>query len=92
MSGMEIYYISDYFLFTFFASLGVLQISLSRRSSTRFNVGIVVIIISYFVFFSVADRNIPTVVEGLQLFAIFALATILAIFITKNLVVLIKKK
>lgn len=92
MYRMEIYYVIDYFLFTFFASFGVLQIALNNRSSKRFNLGIVIVIISYFWFFSVADRNIPTVVEGSQLFATFVLAALLAIFVTKNFLILIKKR
>lgn len=89
---MEIYYVIDYFLFTFFASFGTLQVALSVRSSKRFNLGIIIVIISYFWFFSIADRNISTVVEGLQLFVIFAVAVLTAIFVTKNFLVLIKKR
>lgn len=89
---MEIYYVIDYFLFTFFASFGALQVALSVRSSKRFNLGIIIVIISYFWFFSIADRNISTVVEGLQLFVIFAVAVLTAIFVTKNFLVLIKKR
>lgn len=89
---MEIYYVIDYFLFTFFASFGVLQIALSTGSSKRINFGIVVIIVSYFWFFSSSDRNIPTFLEGVQLFVIFGLAAGLAVFITKNLYLLIKNK
>ena len=89
---MEIYYVIDYFLFTLFASFGVLQIALSNKSSKRFKLGIVIVIISYFWFFSIANRDIPTVVEGVQLFVIFALAALAAIFVTKNFMVLIKKR
>lgn len=92
MYGMEIYYIIDYFLFTFFSSFGVLQVALSKRTSKRFKLGIVIVIISYFWFFSIADRDIPTIVEGVQLFVIFALSALTAIFITKNFLVLIKKR
>lgn len=92
MYRMEIYYIVDYLLFTFFSSLGVLQIALSKGASKSFNLGIVVVIGSYLWFFSVADRNIPTVLEGVQLFVVFGLGASLAIFITKNLPILIKNK
>ncbi len=92
MYGMEIYYLIDYFLFTLFASLGVLQIAISKNTSNRFNIGVVVIIIAYFWFFSVSDRNIPTIIEGVQLFVVFSLGASLAVFITKNLLIMINKK
>lgn len=92
MYAMEIYYIVDYLLLTFFASFGVLQIALSNKTSKRFNLGIVVVIVSYFWFFSIADRDIATVVEGVQLFVIFAIGALAAIFVTKNFLTLIKKR
>jgi len=92
INGMEIYYITDYFLFTFFASFGVLQIALGNKNSKRFIIGIVLVIFSYFWFFSVTDRDVPTIVEGAQLFVVFAIGAMVAIFITKNFFILTKKR
>jgi hypothetical protein len=89
---MEIYYLVDYFLFTFFASLGVIQLALSKKYSTRFNLGVVIMAISYLWFFTVKDRNVPTIVEGVQLFVVFGIAVILAIISTRIFAVSTKKR
>ncbi|OGY25114.1 MAG: hypothetical protein A2Z11_01275 [Candidatus Woykebacteria bacterium RBG_16_43_9] len=89
---MEIYYLVDYFLFTFFANLGVIQMSIAKNSSLRFNLGLIIIVLSYFWFFSSKDRNIPTIVEGAQLFVVFGGAAFFAILAAKIFAFSIKKK
>jgi hypothetical protein len=85
-------YILEYFLFTFLASFGVLQIALAKKSIVRVNFGAVVLIGSYFWFFTSRDRNVHTVVEGSQLFLIFALGAVSAVIITRIFNLLVKKK
>jgi len=85
-------YLSDYFLFTFFASFGVLQIALAKNSKAKVFFGAVVLIVSYFWFFTSRDRNVHTVVEGSQLFLIFALGTVSAAIVTRILNFLARKK
>lgn len=85
-------YLLDYFLFAFFASFGVLQIALSKKSSTRFAVGTLIVFLSYLWFFGSKDRNIPTIVEGAQLLIIFAASTLLAIAAAKIFILSLRKK
>jgi hypothetical protein len=85
-------YLSDYFLFTFFACFGVIQISLSKRFSPRFVLGVTILLLSYVWFFSSKDRNVPTVVEGVQLFIIFGFSAVSSLASTKILNSIISKK
>lgn len=89
---MGLVYLFEYFLFTFFASFGTIQIALAGKYSFRLITGITILIASYVWFFASRGRNVPTVVEGVQLLVIFAFATFLAIIATKILTVLVKEK
>ena len=89
---MDIYYLLDYFLFALFASFAVLQTALSKKASKRFYVGIIVLLLSYVWFFTSKDRNVPTIVEGAQLFLVFAVSAIFATASTKILVRINKKR
>ena len=80
---MEIYYLLDYFLLTFFASLGVIQIALGKKNRTKIYAGLLITLLPYLWFFGSKDRNIPTMVEVAQLFFIFGIALVLAIITTK---------
>jgi hypothetical protein len=84
-------YLIDYFIFTFFAAFGVLQIALSKKLSGRFNFGVLVLAVSYTWFFGSKDRNVASMVEGVQLFLIFGMAALLATFATKVLFNIKKK-
>ena len=85
-------YVSDYFLFTFLASFGVLQIALGRGITARTLLGTGILVFSYVWFFTVRDRNVHTAVEGSQLFIIFGLGAISAIIVTRIFNFLAKKK
>ena len=80
---MEFNYLLDYFLFTFVASLGAIQIALSKKYSTRTLFGAFLVISAYWWFFSSRNRNVHTIVEGAQLFLVFSLSAVLAIVATK---------
>jgi len=84
-------YIFEYFLFTLLASFGILQVSLGKKFSGRFFIGIFIILASYVWFFSSRNRNVQTAVEGLQLSLIFAFSAIFAVLITRIISLLIKK-
>jgi hypothetical protein len=85
-------YILEYFLFTFLASFGVLQIAMAKNSKPKVFFGAAVLIVSYFWFFTSRDRNVHSVIEGSQLFLIFALGAIVAIAVTRILNFLARKK
>lgn len=85
-------YLLDYFLFTFFASFGVLQIALSKKTSTRHAVGTLIVILSYLWFFGSKDRSVPTIVEGVQLLVVFAVSALLAIVVAKISTPSLRKK
>lgn len=85
---MDTSYLLDYFLFTFFASFGVIQIALSKKISTQAVLGIMVLLSAYLWFFSSRDRGIPTIVEGSQLFIMFGTSAVLALAVTKLLIFL----
>jgi hypothetical protein len=85
-------YFLDYFLFTFFASLAIIQIASSKKMSARAILGVVVLLSSYFWFFGSKDRNVSTTVEGVQLFITYGAAAILALGVTKVLTILGKSK
>ena len=85
-------YLLDYFIFTFFACFSVIQISLSKRFSPRFVLGVTILLLSYVWFFSSKDRNVPTVVEGVQLFIIFGFSVVSSLASTKILNSIISKK
>lgn len=78
-------YVIEYFIFVLLATFGTLQLALSRKNSIRFFVGAVFIVISYIWFFTVRNRNVHSVVEGTQLFLIFAFASLVSILLTKYL-------
>jgi len=85
---MNAVYLVDYFLFVFFASFAVIQISLTKRVSARLILGTSILLLAYLWFFGSKDRSIPTIVEGVQLFVVFGLATALALAATKLLIFL----
>lgn len=85
---MEIYYLLDYFLFTFFASFGVIQLALAKKNKAKIYVGLLIILLTYLWFFGSRDRDIPTMVEGAQLFLIFGVGVVCAIITTKIFVFL----
>jgi len=85
-------YILEYFLFTFFGSFGVLQIALAKNSKAKVFFGAVVLIVSYYWFFTSRDRNVHSVVEGSQLFLIFAIEAVSAVIITRIFNLLAKRK
>ncbi|OGY21834.1 MAG: hypothetical protein A2113_00705 [Candidatus Woykebacteria bacterium GWA1_44_8] len=85
-------YILDYFLFTFFASVGVLQVALAQGSRAKATVGTVVLTASYLWFFMSRDRNVHSSVEGVQLVLIFIVGAGLAVVATKILNILTRKK
>ncbi len=89
---MDSVYLLDYFLFTFFASFGVLQIALSKKSSTRYAVGTLIVLLAYLWFFSSKDRSVPTIVEGTQLLIVFGVSTLLAIIVVKIFTLSFRKK
>ena len=86
---MEPIYILEYFIFTFIASLSVIQIALSNKINTRFMVGVTSLFLSYYWFFTARDRNVHTFLEGVQLFMILGLSVVLAALTTKILLKLL---
>lgn len=88
-------FVLEYFLFTFFASLGTiilafgffpeLKLKFFTGSKKAKILGAVLVLGAYFWFFSSRNRNVHTVVEGAQLFFIFGLAAVLALLLTKFL-------
>lgn len=89
---MQMIYLLEYFIFGFFACFAVLQIALSGRGSNRNIAGWLILVISYVWFFFSRDRNVPTIVEGTQLFLVFSISAILAIATARILVFLEKRK
>ncbi|HEX7456104.1 MAG TPA: hypothetical protein VF303_01385 [Candidatus Nanoarchaeia archaeon] len=85
-------YLFDYFLFTFFASFGIIQIALSKKFSVRWFFGTVLVLLAYGWFFCSKDRSVPTIVEGSQLFIIFGLSAVFAAAATRVLILLNRKK
>ncbi|MEX0621898.1 MAG: hypothetical protein WD187_02810 [Candidatus Woykebacteria bacterium] len=85
-------YLLDYFLFTFFASFGVLHIALAKKFSARYNFGVVILVLSYIWFFGSKNRDIPTMVEGAQLFLVFSVSVLLSLLSTKVFFSLKKEK
>ncbi len=82
---MSAVYLVDYFLFVFFASFAVIQISLTKKISARLILGISILLLAYLWFFGSKDRSTQTIVEGVQLFVVFGLAAALALVATKLL-------
>ncbi|OGY22936.1 MAG: hypothetical protein A2172_03310 [Candidatus Woykebacteria bacterium RBG_13_40_15] len=78
-------YVVEYFIFVLLATFGTLQLAFSNKKSIRFFIGAVLIFISYVWFFTVRNRNVHSVVEGTQLFLIFAFASLVSILLTKYL-------
>jgi len=88
---MDLIYLQDYLLFTFFASFGVLQIALSKKASALQSLGILIVFLSYLWFFGSKNRNAPTFVEGTQLLIVFSVSTLLAIAVTKIFILTTRK-
>jgi hypothetical protein len=85
-------YVVEYFIFVLLATFGTLQVVLSRKITPRFLGGAVLIVSSYFWFFNSRNRNVHSVVEGAQLFLIFAFASLVSILLTKSFRYLYKTK
>ena len=80
---MGLNYLLDYFLFTFIASVGTIQIALSKKYSARTLLGAFLVTSAYWWFFASRNRDVHTIVEGAQLFVGFSFSAILAIVVTK---------
>ena len=85
-------YVIDYFLFTFLASFGTLQLALAKGSRARVSFGLAILILAYLWFFTSRDRNVRSMVEGIQLLSIFVIGTVIAMVVTKFLNSLTSKK
>jgi len=85
----------DYFLFTLFASLGVVLVSIAANPSSRLNFlkgfqlnkwwGLGIIVASYLWFFLSETRAVQSSVEGAQLFFIFAVSALLVMILSRLL-------
>lgn len=92
---MEIPLAVEYFIFIFLTSLSTLQLIAAIRNKVELKIlknketstvlSILIILASFFWFFSVQDRNIQTYMEGAQLSTIFGFGAFLSLIITKIL-------
>ena len=89
---MDYIYLLDYLLFTFFASFGVIQIASAKKHSGKTILGAVLLVASYGWFFASRDRNVPTIVEGAQLFFVFAASSAMSLILTKILLLASRNK
>jgi len=85
-------YTIDYFLFTFLTSFGTLQLALAKGSRARVSLGLAVLILAYLWFFASRNRNVHSVIEGVQLLSILIIGAVLAVVATKFLSLLSRKK
>jgi ABC-type Fe3+-siderophore transport system permease subunit len=85
-------FLFDYFSFTFLACFGVVLMSISKNPNSKLNffgrtrlfwLGVALICFSYVWFFSIKNRNVQTIVEGAQLFFVFALSAAIVIYLSK---------
>ncbi|OGY28424.1 MAG: hypothetical protein A2Z42_00555 [Candidatus Woykebacteria bacterium RBG_19FT_COMBO_43_10] len=89
---MDYIYLLDYLLFTFFASFGVIQIASAKKYSGKTIFGVVLLIASYVWFFASRDRNVPTIVEGAQLFFVFSASSVMSLILTKIILLASRNK
>jgi len=88
-------FLVDYFLFTLLTSFGIVLISIVENPASKLNFlrktkvsrswGWLLIGLAYLWFFGSKNRSVHTVIEGAQLFFIFAFSGIAVIIISKLL-------
>ena len=92
---MDLGIATEYLIFTTVSTFSALQIVSSVKDKPVWRtleskkitilISIILIIISFVWFFSLRDRNIQTNIEGVELFFIFGIGSILTLIITKIL-------